>query len=162
MLSWDPDFVKNVRGRRVYLDPPTKAVMLCVDAKTQIHGLDRIEPVLLLASGFRPARHATTPAMNHEYSPQLNVLHGTVLARCAPRKRHAESLAFLHQLARVLYTRGLSDSRQPMGGARTPLSKPDSSSVPAGTPAGVVVRMIVLKHLCRWGFDDLDQEVCVN
>ena len=73
--------------------------MLCVDEKPQVQALDRTEPVLPLRAGI-PARqthdyirHGTTNLF-----AALNVLDGTVLARCAPRKRHTEFLAFLHEL----------------------------------------------------------------
>jgi len=101
-LSRDPDFVKKLRDVvGVYLNPPDKALVFCVDEKPQVQALDRTEPVLPLRTGI-PARqthdyirHGTTNLF-----AALNVLDGTVLARCAPRKRHAEFLAFLHQLNR--------------------------------------------------------------
>ena len=73
--------------------------MFCVDEKPQGQALDRTEPVLPLRAGI-PARqthdyirHGTTNLF-----AGLNVLDGTVLARCAPRKRHTEFLAFLNQM----------------------------------------------------------------
>jgi transposase len=101
-LSRDPEFVKKLRDVvGVYLHPPAKALVFCVDEKPQVQALDRTEPVLPLRPGI-PARqthdyvrHGTTNLF-----AALNVLDGTVLARCAPRKRHTEFLAFLHQLDR--------------------------------------------------------------
>ena len=106
-LSRDPDFVKKLRDVvGVYLHPPAKALVLCVDEKPQVQALDRTEPVLPLRAGI-PARqthdyirHGTTNLF-----AALNVLDGTVLARCAPRKRHTEFLAFLNQLNRTLPSR---------------------------------------------------------
>ena len=107
-LSRDPDFVQKIRDVvGVYLHPPAKALVLCIDEKPQIQALDRTEPVLPLRAGI-PARqthdyirHGTTNLF-----AALNVLDGTVLARCAPRKRHTEFLAFLRHLDRSLPTRG--------------------------------------------------------
>ena len=106
-LSRDPDFVKKLRDVvGVYLHPPAKALVFCVDEKSQVQALDRTEPVLPLRAGI-PARqthdyirHGTTNLF-----AALNVLDGTVLARCAPRKRHTEFLAFLHELDRSIPTR---------------------------------------------------------
>jgi transposase len=103
-LSRDPDFVKKLRDVvGVYLHPPDKALVFCVDEKPQVQALDRTEPVLPLRKGI-PARqthdyirHGTTNLF-----AALNVLDGTVVARCAPRKRHAEFLAFLNQLHRAV------------------------------------------------------------
>jgi transposase len=107
-LSRDPEFVKKLRDVvGVYLHPPDKALVFCVDEKPQVQALDRTEPVLPLRPGI-PARqthdyirHGTTNLF-----AALNVLDGTVLARCAPRKRHTEFLAFLQQLDRAVPKRG--------------------------------------------------------
>lgn len=106
-LSRDPDFVTKLRDVvGVYLHPPEKALVFCVDEKPQVQALDRTEPVLPLRPGI-PARqthdyirHGTTNLF-----AALNVLDGTVLAHCAPRKRHTEFLAFLHQLDRTIPAR---------------------------------------------------------
>ena len=106
-LSRDPAFVKKLRDVvGVYLHPPAKALVLCVDEKPQVQALDRTEPVLPLRPGI-PARqthdyirHGTT-----NWFAALNVLDGTVLARCAPRKRHPEFLAFLQELDRTIPAR---------------------------------------------------------
>ena len=80
-LSRDPDFVSKVRDIvGLYLNPPDKAVVLCVDEKSQIQALDRTQPVLPLRPGI-PARqthdyvrHGTTSLF-----AALNVLDGTVI-----------------------------------------------------------------------------------
>lgn len=103
-LSRDPHFVKKLRDVvGVYLQPPDKALVFCVDEKPQVQAVDRTEPVLPLRAGI-PARqthdyirHGTTNLF-----AALNVLDGTVLARCAPKKRHTEFLAFLQQLDRAV------------------------------------------------------------
>ncbi len=102
-LSRDPEFVKKLRDVvGVYLHPPDRALVFCVDEKPQVQALDRTEPVLPLRPGI-PARqthddirHGTTNLF-----AALNVLDGTVLARCAPRKRHTEFLAFMAHLDRA-------------------------------------------------------------
>ena len=106
-LSRDPEFVKKLRDVvGVYLHPPAKALVFCVDEKPQVQAVDRTEPVLPLRPGI-PARqthdyirHGTTNLF-----AALNILDGTVLARCAPRKRHTEFLAFLDQLHRTIPAR---------------------------------------------------------
>ena len=103
-LSRDPDFVTKLRDVvGVYLNPPAKALVFCVDEKPQVQALDRTELVLPLRPGI-PARqthdyirHGTTSLF-----AALNVLDGTVLAHCAPRKRHTEFVAFLNQLDRTI------------------------------------------------------------
>jgi transposase len=107
-LSRDPDFVRKLRDVvGVYLHPPDKALVFCVDEKPQVQALDRTEPILPLRPGI-PARqthdyirHGTTNLF-----AALNVLDGTVVAHCAPRKRHGEFLAFLAQLHRSVPARG--------------------------------------------------------
>ena len=106
-LSRDPHFVKKLRDVvGVYLHPPDNALVFCVDEKPQVQALDRTAPVLPLRKGI-PARqthdyirHGTTNLF-----AALNILDGTILARCAPRKRHTEFLAFLNQLNRSVPTR---------------------------------------------------------
>ena len=103
-LSRDPDFVKKLRDVvGVYLHPPAKALVFCIDEKPQIQALDRTEPLLPLHAGI-PARQ-TNDYIRHGTTnlfAALNVLDGTVLARCAPRKRHTEFVAFLQLLNRSI------------------------------------------------------------
>src|SRR6266498_3226615 len=83
----------------LYLNPPDKAVVLCADEKSQIQALDRTQPSLPM----KPGRAGT---MTHDYKRNglatlfaaLNVADGTVIARCKPRHRHQEFLAFLKVL----------------------------------------------------------------
>jgi len=99
-LSRDPDFVKKLRDVvGLYLNPPDKALVLCVDEKSQIQALDRTAPILPLRPGI-PARqthdyirHGTTTLF-----AALNVLDGTVIGKCMPRHRHTEFIAFLERL----------------------------------------------------------------
>jgi transposase len=102
-LSRDPAFVTKLRDIvGLYLNPPDKALVLCVDEKSQIQALDRTQPVLPLRPGV-PARqthdyirHGTTTLF-----AALNVLDGKVIGTCMPRHRHTEFLAFLERIERA-------------------------------------------------------------
>ena len=96
-ISTDPAFeekLTDVVG--LYLDPPEKAVVLCVDEKSQVQALDRTQPSLPMVKG----RGAT---MTHDYKRNgtttlfaaLNVLTGQVTGRCFDRHRHEEFLKFV-------------------------------------------------------------------
>lgn len=96
-LSHDPRFLEklyDVVG--LYLNPPDKALVLCVDEKSQIQALERSQPLLPLRPGI-PARqthdykrHGTTTLF-----AALNMLDGTVIGNCMPRHRHQEFIRFL-------------------------------------------------------------------
>ncbi len=99
-LSNDPDFVPKLRDVvGLYVDPPTHAVVLSVDEKSQIQALDRTQPGLPMKSG----RAGT---MTHDYKrygtttlfAALNVLEGTVIGRCMQRHRHQEFIRFLNTI----------------------------------------------------------------
>jgi transposase len=102
-LSRDPHFVRKLRDVvGLYLNPPDKALLLCVDEKSQIQALDRTQPVLPLRPGI-PARqthdylrHGTTTLF-----AALDVLEGTVIGTGMPRHRHTEYLAFLERIERA-------------------------------------------------------------
>ena len=96
-VSNDPNFeekLTDVVG--LYLSPPEKAVVLCLDEKSQVQALDRTQPSLPMVKG----RGAT---MTHDYKRHgtttlfaaLNVLTGEVTGRCFDRHRHEEFLKFL-------------------------------------------------------------------
>jgi transposase len=99
-LSKDPLFIEKVRDIvGLYLHPPDRALVLCVDEKSQIQALDRTQPILGLRPGL-PARqthdyerHGTTTLF-----AALNVLEGTIIAECQPRHRHQEFLRFLERI----------------------------------------------------------------
>lgn len=99
-LSTDPFFVEKVRDIvGLYLNPPDKALVLCVDEKSQIQALDRTQPVLPLGLGYVEGvthdymRHGTTTMF-----AALDVATGTVLRQCKRRHRHQEFLAFLRHI----------------------------------------------------------------
>src|SRR5438132_14399738 len=99
-LSNDPKFEEKVRDVvGLYLDPPDRALVLCVDEKSQIQALDRTAPILPLRPGLPERqthdyeRHGTTTLF-----AAFNIAAGKILAQCQPRHRHQEFLRFLKQI----------------------------------------------------------------
>jgi transposase len=101
-LSHDPRFEeKLIDVVGLYLNPPEKAVVLCMDEKSQIQALDRTQPSLPI----KPGRAGT---MTHDYKRNgtatlfaaLDVLTGAVIGQCLPRHRHNEFLTFLRTIER--------------------------------------------------------------
>jgi len=99
-LSRDKHFVEKLTDVvGLYLNPPDKALVLCVDEKSQIQALDRTQPGL-------PMKKGRCGTMTHDYKRNgtttlfaaLNVLEGTVVGECMPRHRHQEFLRFLRKL----------------------------------------------------------------
>jgi len=102
-FSTDPELdakVRDVVG--LYLNPPEKAVVVCVDEKSQVQALDRTAPILPLRPGLPEkrthdyVRHGTTTLF-----AALNVATGQVTDACHDQHRHQEFLAFLRQVARA-------------------------------------------------------------
>jgi transposase len=99
-LSRDKNFVEKLTDVvGLYLNPPEKALVLCVDEKSQIQALERTQPLLPLRSGI-PARQT------HDYKRNgtttlfaaLSVLDGKVIGDCMPRHRHQEFIRFLKKI----------------------------------------------------------------
>jgi transposase len=99
-ISRDTHFVEklyDVVG--LYLNPPDKSLVLCVDEKSQIQALDRTQPGLPLKKG-----HCGT--MTHDYKRNgtttlfaaFSMLDGTVIGECMPRHRHQEFIRFLNKI----------------------------------------------------------------
>ena len=99
-LSRDKHFVEklcDVVG--LYLNPPEKSLVLCVDEKSQIQALERTQPGLPLKKG----RYGT---MTHDYKRNgtttlfaaLSMLDGRVIGDCMPRHRHQEFIRFLKKI----------------------------------------------------------------
>ena len=86
----------------LYLAPPTNAVVLSLDEKTQIQALSRTQPLLPLRPGL-PARQTHDYRRNGLTSlyAALEVATGTVLGECRPRHTGADFLAFLHRVRRT-------------------------------------------------------------
>jgi len=82
-----------------YLSPPNRAVVLCVDEKSQIQTLDRERPVLPMAPGV-PALRTHTYVRNGMTSlfAALDIATGTVIVKCYKRHRATEFLDFLKQI----------------------------------------------------------------
>jgi len=99
-LSTDPQFVEKVRDIvGLYLAPPERAVVLCVDEKSQIQALDRTQPLLPMRPGqierrtHDYVRHGTTSLF-----AALDVATGQVIGRCFRRHRSQEFLQFLRRI----------------------------------------------------------------
>jgi transposase len=99
-LSSDPFFVEKVRDIvGLYLNPPERALVLCVDEKGQIQALDRTRPILPLRPGV-PERQSHDYIRNGTTSlfAALDVATGKVMASFHQRQRHQEFLRFLEQV----------------------------------------------------------------
>lgn len=108
-FSTDPELEAKVRDIvGLYLDPPERAVVLCVDEKSQIQALDRTAPMLPIKPGLPERR-------THDYKRNgtttlfaaLEVATGKVTDACYPRHRHEEFLKFLKQVAKAYPRRQL-------------------------------------------------------
>jgi transposase len=99
-LSRDPAFVEklcDVVG--LYLNPPDKSLVMCVDEKSQIQALDRTQPGL-------PMKKGRLGTQTHDYKRNgtttlfaaLSMLDGTVIGDCMPRHRHQEFVRFLKRI----------------------------------------------------------------
>src|SRR2546428_9424911 len=99
-LSRDAQFLEKLTDVvGLYLNPPDKSLVLCVDEKSQIQALDRTQPGLPLKKGrcgtytHDYVRHGTTTLF-----AALDILEGKVIGQCYPRHRHQEFLKFLRRL----------------------------------------------------------------
>ena len=101
-ISNDPEFAEKVIDIvGLYMNPPSNAMILCVDEKTQIQALDRTQPGLPLSEGKIGSR-------THDYKRNgttslyaaFNILTGKVIGKVADRTRSKEFLSFLKQLDR--------------------------------------------------------------
>jgi transposase len=102
-FSTDPELEAKIRDVvGLYLNPPDKAIVLCVDEKSQVQALDRTAPLLPLRPGIPEkqthdyVRHGTTTLF-----AALEVATGKVTDACYPRHRHEEFLHFLKQVAKA-------------------------------------------------------------
>lgn len=101
-LSTDPFFVEKVRDVvGLYMNPPeqTRAVVLCVDEKSQVQALERTQPLLPMRPGQAQKRthdyerHGTTSLF-----AALDVATGKVIGQCHRQHRHQEFLRFLEKI----------------------------------------------------------------
>jgi transposase len=102
-FSTDPELdakIRDVVG--LYLEPPEKAVVVCIDEKSQIQALNRTAPIL-------PLRPGLPEKQTHDYQRNgtttlfaaLEVATGKITQACLPRHRHQEFLRFLKQVAKA-------------------------------------------------------------
>jgi len=99
-LSRDKRFVeKLIDVVGLYLHPPDKSLVLCVDEKSQIQALDRTQPSL-------PLKKGRCGTMTHDYKRNgtttlfvaLSMLDGKIIGDCMPRHRHQEFIRFLKKI----------------------------------------------------------------
>jgi len=99
-LCKDPLFIEKVRDIvGLYMNPPERALVLCVDEKSQIQALDRTQPLL-------PMRPGQAERRSHDYKRHgttslfaaLNVKTGTVIGSCHQRHRSVEFRKFLDKI----------------------------------------------------------------
>jgi transposase len=99
-LSRDKHFVEKLTDVvGLYLNPPDKSLVLCVDEKSQIQALDRTQPGL-------PLKKGRCGTMTHDYKRNgtttlfaaLSMLDGKVIGDCMPRHRHQEFIRFLKKI----------------------------------------------------------------
>ena len=99
-FSKDPQFVEKVRDIvGLYLNPPDRAIVLCVDEKSQVQALNRTEPILPLGPGV-PTRQS------HDYERHgvtslfaaMDMASGVTISTCYRRHRHQEFLRFLNDI----------------------------------------------------------------
>jgi transposase len=97
-LSSDPLFVEKVRDIvGLYLAPPERALVLCVDEKSQIQALDRTQPLLPMRPGQAERRtHDYTRHGTLSLFAALDAATGRVIGRCFARHRAREFRAFLN------------------------------------------------------------------
>ena len=101
-LSRDPNFLEKLTDVvGLYLNPPDKAIVLCIDEKSQIQALDRTQPGL-------PLKKGRCGTMTHNYKRNgtttlfaaLELADGKVIGDCYKRHRHQEFLKFLRRIDR--------------------------------------------------------------
>ena len=101
-LSRDPQFIEKVRDVvGLYLNPPERAVVLCVDEKSQIQALDRTAPILPMLPGTpERATHDYKRAGTSSLYAALDLTSGKVIGRLHSRHRAIEFRKFLQTLER--------------------------------------------------------------
>jgi transposase len=99
-LSSDPFFIDKVRDVvGLYLNPPERAIVLCVDEKSQVQALDRTQPLLPITPGQAErgthdyVRNGTTSLF-----AALNVATGEVIGQCHRQHRQQEFVKFLDHI----------------------------------------------------------------
>ena len=134
-FSTDPQLEAKVRDVvGLYLHPPERAIVVCVDEKSQIQALARTAPNLPLRPGSPErrthdyVRHGTTTLF-----AALEVATGRVTDQCFDRHRHAEFLAFLKLVAKAYRGGSCTWSWTTTAPTPIPRSRPGSPTIPAST-----------------------------
>ena len=101
-LSKDPQFIDKVRDVvGLYLDPPERAVVLCVDEKSQIQALDRTAPIFPMLPGVpERATHDYKRSGTSSLYAALDITTGKVIGSLHSRHRAVEFKKFLQTLDR--------------------------------------------------------------
>jgi len=101
-LSRDPQFIEKVRDVvGLYLDPPERAVVLCVDEKSQIQALDRTAPILPMLPGVpERATHDYKRSGTSSLYAALDITSGKVIGSLHARHRAIEFKKFLQTIDR--------------------------------------------------------------
>ena len=103
-VSNDPKFAEKVTDVvGLYMNPPEKALVLCIDEKSQIQALDRTQPGL-------PLKKGRAQTMTHDYKRNgtttlfaaLDVKTGKVIGECLPKHRAKEFIRFLKKIERTV------------------------------------------------------------
>jgi hypothetical protein len=149
-FSTDPELDSKIRDVvGLYMNPPEKAVVVCIDEKSQIQALDRTAPIL-------PIRPGLPEKQTHDYVRNgtttlfaaLEVATGRVEQVCLSRHRHQEFLTFLRQVAKAYprvklhvvcdnYATNLVKCRQEIGSAAMIFQAPIGfAPTPPVAPAG--------------------------
>ena len=149
-LSKDPLFIEKVRDIvGLYLNPPDKALVLCVDEKAQIQALDRTQPLLPMQPGqverctHDYTRHGTTSLF-----AALNVKTGKVIGQFHQRHRDGTScIPRHHRGCGAGHARRACDSRQlrhPQDPAHPPLAR-----APSALPRALLANRGLVDHFGR-------------
>ncbi len=99
-LSKDPQFIDKVRDIvGLYLNPPERAIVLCVEEKSQVQALDRLQPLL-------PMTCSSPQRLAHDYvrngTTSLFLVPGKVIGRCSRRHRATDFLRFMNDVDKAI------------------------------------------------------------
>ena len=134
-FSTDPELevkVRDVVG--LYLHPPEKAIVLCVDEKSQIQALDRTAPILPLRPGLpEKATHDDKRHGTITLFAALEVATGTVTDTCYNRHGKAEFLDFLKKVARAYPRPRSARGRRQLPDPQAKRHQPVAGQAPTGS-----------------------------
>lgn len=143
-LSSDPLFVEKVRDIvGLYLSPPERAVVLCVDEKSQVQALDRTQPLL-------PMRPGQVERRTHDYKRNgttsvfaaLDVKAGTVVGKCMSRHRATEFRKFLGSASSLTRSSATCPAISTFMSSWTTTARTRPSSFATGSPSAALARAL--------------------